>query len=168
MKSLNNRYVIVPNEKPRTGGMAEILRAIDILEDQKPVAIKMFKENLESDRIHLEAYSRENRALQRLDHPNIVRILDGGTDPESGRRFFVLEWLEMSLMEHIADHPPEGWDSFYEEIGRPILNALAYAYGKNILRRRRSGWQRDCAVPGRHGLYPSWLPALLPGARSAF
>ena len=38
-------------------------------------------------------------------------------------------------MEHIEKNPPNGWDSFYEDIGKPILNALAYAYGKDILHR---------------------------------
>ena len=135
MHSLNDRYVIVPNQEPRTGGMATVYRAIDMLLDGQHVAIKFIDTETKADRLHLEAYSRECRALQRLDHPNIVRILDVGTDPESGRRFLVLEWLETSLAQRIADQPLPGWDTFYEEIGRPILDALVYAYGKQILHR---------------------------------
>ena len=112
MQVLQGRYALVPNEEPRTGGMAEIRRAVDMIDGQKSVAIKLFKRDMDADRLYLEAYSRECRALQRLDHPHIVRILDGGTDTESGRRFLVLEWLETSLLQHIAAHPLPGWDTF--------------------------------------------------------
>jgi len=135
MRIIDDRYVIVANEEPRVGGMSEVWRAIDMKEGQKPVAIKLFRENLESDRYLREAYSRESKALLMLDHPNIVKILDGGIDRESGRRYFVLEWLDTSLIEYLEKHPLGGWDSFYEEIGNPILNALAYAYGKGIFHR---------------------------------
>ena len=98
-------------------------------------AIKFFKTEAEAGRLHLEAYSRECRALQRLDHPNIVRVLDVGTDPESGRRFLVLEWLETSLVHYLSAHPLAGWDTFYEKIGRPILDGLVYAYSQDVLHR---------------------------------
>ena len=131
---LNERYAIVPNEMPRTGGMAEVYRATDIFTAQ-PVAIKLFPTKIEADRLYLESYSRECSALQRLDHPNIVSVLDVGTDAETGRRFLVLEWLETSLMQYVVDQPLPGWDTFYEKIGRPILDGLVYAYSKDVLHR---------------------------------
>ena len=134
MHVLKERYVLVENEKPRIGGMAEIHRAFDVANGQ-PVAIKFFKTEIEAGRLHVEAYSRECRALQRLDHPNIVRVLDVGTDDESGRRFLVLEWLETSLVQHVAAQPLPGWDTFYEDIGRPILDGLVYAYSRDVLHR---------------------------------
>ena len=134
MPILNGRYAIVPNEEPRPGGMAEVYRAIDLKTTQH-VAIKFFHTEIRSNPIHLEAYSRECSALQRLDHPNIVSILDVGKDSESGRRFLVLEWLETTLLQHVADQRPLGWDTFYEKIGRPILDALVYAYSKDVLHR---------------------------------
>ena len=134
MHVLKERYAIVANEEPRTGGMAEVYRAFDVASGQ-PVAIKFFKTDIEADRLLLEAYSRECRALQRLDHPNIVRVLDIGTDADSGRRFLVLEWLETSLVQRVADQPLPGWDTFYKEIGRPILDGLVYAFSKDVLHR---------------------------------
>ena len=115
--------------------MAEIYRAVDMTEGQRSVAIKIFKTDIEADRRLLLAYSRECEALQRLDHPNIVSILGAGRDPDTGRRYLVLEWLETSLLDHVAAQPLAGWDTFYEEIGRPILEALSYAYGQNVLHR---------------------------------
>lgn len=134
-KILNARYALVEKEPPRKGGMAEIHRAIDIEENGQSVAIKFFKADLDADRLHLEAYSRECTILQRLTHPNIVKILDGGTDSESGRRFLVLEWLERSLSQQLSSNRPAGWDSFYTDIGQPILGALSYAYGQNVIHR---------------------------------
>ena len=134
MQVLKERYALVKNEEPRKGGMAEVHRAFDATNCQ-PVAIKFFKTDIEAGRLHLEAYSRECRALQRLDHPNIVRVLDVGTDAESGRRFLVLEWLETSLLQHVAAQPLPGWDTFYDDIGRPILDGLVYAYSRDVLHR---------------------------------
>jgi AAA domain/Protein kinase domain len=130
MEILNNRYILV-KEPAREGGQAEVRRAIDMQDKQQSVAVKLFPAATDSDRISLEAYSRESGALQRLDHPNIVRVLDGGRT-DDGRRFLVLEWLETNLSSRI---PIEGWDTFFDAIAHPVLEALAYAYGQNILHR---------------------------------
>jgi len=114
--------------------MAEIRRAVDMVDGQRSVAIKLFPAHLDADRLHLEAYARECQILQRLDHPNIVRILDGGKD-DDGRRYLVLEWLERTLAEHIASRPIDGWDTFFDEIGRPVLGALSYAYARSVVHR---------------------------------
>jgi len=101
----------------------------------KDVAIKFFGQHFASDRYTREAFSRESQALQALDHPNIVRVLDGGRDTEDGSSYLVLEWLESNLSELIASKPFGGWDDFYEMVGRPILQALTHAYGKGIIHR---------------------------------
>ena len=131
---LSERYALVEMEEPRKGGMAEVRRAVDLSNNGQFVAIKFFKTETEAGRLHLEAYSRECHALQLLDHPNIVQVLDVGTDA-SGRRFLVLEWLETSLERHVTANPPADWDTFYENIGKPILDGLVYAYGRGVLHR---------------------------------
>ena len=43
------------------------------------VAIKHVRKTLSMDRFHLERLADETRLLSRIDHPNVVRALDGGT-----------------------------------------------------------------------------------------
>lgn len=85
-------------------------------------------------RIYREAYNREIESLYKLDHPNIVKILDHGRMPD-GRPYIVLERLDKNLDEFLADEPIGGWDSFYENVGQPVLAALEYAFTNDILHR---------------------------------
>jgi transposase-like protein len=39
------------------------------------------------------------------------------------------------LVDFVKAHPPASWDGFYERFGRPTLNALAFAYSRNIIHR---------------------------------
>jgi tetratricopeptide (TPR) repeat protein/tRNA A-37 threonylcarbamoyl transferase component Bud32 len=56
------------------------------------VAIKIVKRGFDTDAI-LERFRRERQIVANLDHPNIARLLDGGTTSD-GRPFFVMEYVE--------------------------------------------------------------------------
>lgn len=133
LEILDGRYVIDAAASRRLGGMAEVVRATD-MKTQKTVAIKFFSDALANDKYHMEAFNRESRALESLSHPNIVRLLDGGRAPD-GRPYLVLEWIEQTLSAYLAANPPEGWDDYYETIGRPILSALSYALARDFSHR---------------------------------
>jgi serine/threonine protein kinase len=95
MRILAERFVL-SNAEPRCGGMAEIHRAADHQDNLRPVAIKFMKgSRIHDDRIVREAFSRELKALQTLEHPNIVRIID--FDPRHDPLYIVLEWLDRDL-----------------------------------------------------------------------
>ncbi len=132
MRILNDRWVIQDQEPPRQGGMAEVRRAIDGV-NGGCAAVKIFPAfPTPHDEI---AFDRELQSLQKLAHPNVVKLLDGGRDSESKRRFLVLEWLESSLVAYLKENPLAGWDSFYQQIGRPILLGLVYAFSQGIRHR---------------------------------
>src|SRR5687767_10830947 len=99
MKVLANRYVIDSTCPIRSGGMGEICKARD-MDEGRDVAIKYFRTDFASDKYTLNAFARESKHLQALDHPNIVKVFDGGVDPDDDRRYLVLEWLETSLLDH--------------------------------------------------------------------
>jgi len=84
-------YEIV--EQIGAGGMGEVYRAIRA-DDQyhKQVAIKLVRASQNSDFV-IRRFKNERQILATLDHPNIARLLDGGTT-EEGIPYFVMELIE--------------------------------------------------------------------------
>ncbi len=130
---INGQYAVGP--KPRTGGMAEVYQASDVLAGGRQVAVKLFKHGLVDEKHIAESFKRETQALQELKHDSIVELLDAGIDPGTGHYFLVLEWMEKDLSALLKESPPDGWDSFWQAIARPILEALAFAHSRNCIHR---------------------------------
>lgn len=131
---INQRYALLPTP-PRSGGMAEVYKAIDMQSDAKQVAVKVFKHGTLEEQVLKEAFKRETNALKELKHPNIVELLDAGIDAETKHYFLVLEWMERNLQDMIKETSPAGWDEFAETIALPLLDALAFAHTRNIIHR---------------------------------
>jgi len=129
---INGRYAL--QGSPRSGGTAHVFPAIDLQGGDK-VAIKIFRTGAVDDEIIREVFSREVSALQDLKHDSIVELRDHGIDCLSGKPFVVLQWMDSDVSELLKDHRPEGWDSFYESIGRPLLGAIAYAHSRQTIHR---------------------------------
>ena len=51
---------------------------------EKRVAVKLIKRGMDTDAI-LRRFRHERQILARLDHPNIVMLVDGGTTPTGCR-----------------------------------------------------------------------------------
>ena len=85
---LNNRYQL--EERLGTGGMAVVYRARDLMLE-RPVAIKILRENLSDDPDFRERFRQAARAAANLSHPNIVTVHDFGLD--AGRLFIVMEYV---------------------------------------------------------------------------
>src|SRR5271165_1034807 len=96
---LNRRYALLPN--PMQGGMADVYKAKDLIEDGREIAIKMFRRDVLTDALAIEAFRRETEAMRNCIHPNIVRLLDSGVDEETGRHFLALEWMPENLDQYL-------------------------------------------------------------------
>jgi serine/threonine protein kinase len=129
---LDGRYALAG--EPQEGGAALVYKAADLEADLRHVAVKIFSEQRDS-RLAPKFFANECQALQELRHPGIIELLDWGTLADTGQRFLVLEWMDGTLAER-RESDFEGWDSFFDEIGRPVLEALAFAHGRSI-------WHRD-------------------------
>lgn len=70
------------------GGSATVYLATRADTFDKPFAIKV----LDYSGVH-ERFQRELRALAKLDHPNIVRLYDGGVT-DDGKSYIVMEYVE--------------------------------------------------------------------------
>ena len=80
-------------EKLGHGGMAMVFRAERVGEAgfRKRVAIKRILPQYRRDPSLLERFAAEARTNARLDHPNLVQVIDFGIDPEP---YLVLEFVE--------------------------------------------------------------------------
>ena len=77
------------------GGLSVVYRAVR-LADRKEVALKIANLNKAPDAAPLIA--REAELLSRLNHPNIVKMLDSGTTVD-GEPFFAMELLRGQTLE---------------------------------------------------------------------
>ena len=88
---LQSRYRI--DELIDRGGMADVYRGRDV-RLERDVAVKVLRE-VEHER----RFAAEARTLARLQHPNLVRLYDAGTD--NGDAFLVLELLDGATVRQL-------------------------------------------------------------------
>lgn len=133
---IEKRFLVNDEKPPREGGMAEVYAANDKKEDFKKVAIKLFKPDARKRELVRAAFAREVGALIELgSHPNIVKVIDHGTDEITERQFIALDWYDRDLSQILGPDQILGWDDFYERFGRKILDALSFAQARNIIHR---------------------------------
>jgi eukaryotic-like serine/threonine-protein kinase len=85
---LGNRYQLI--QTLGTGGMAVVYRARDLMLE-RPVAIKVLRQDYSRDVAFRERFRQEAKAAANLSHPNIVTVHDFGLD--NGRLFIVMEYV---------------------------------------------------------------------------
>jgi serine/threonine protein kinase/tetratricopeptide (TPR) repeat protein len=71
------------------GGMGLVFMAEQTRPVKRLVALKVLKPGLDSRQV-VARFEAERQALALMDHPNIARIIDGGTT-DSGRPYFIME-----------------------------------------------------------------------------
>src|SRR5262245_7767341 len=71
------------------GGMGAVYVAEQSQPVRRKVALKIIKPGMDSKQV-IARFEAERQALALMDHPNIAKVLDGGTT-DSGRPYFVME-----------------------------------------------------------------------------
>ncbi len=88
---LIGRYEL--GERIGSGGMARVVRAFD-RRLERTVAVKLLAEHLADDPQFVQRFQREAKSAARLVHPNIVQVFDYGFDPDKGRYYIVMEYVQ--------------------------------------------------------------------------
>jgi len=84
------------------GGMGEVYRAVRADgQYKKEVAVKLVRGGYDTTSV-LERFRNERQILASLDHPNIARLLDGGTTVDS-IPFLVMELIEGKPIDRYCD-----------------------------------------------------------------
>lgn len=84
------------------GGLSTVYLAVRSDDQyQKRVALKLVKRGMDTEDI-LRRFRMERQILAGLDHPNIARLLDGGTT-EEGLPYFAMEYIEGVPIDEYCD-----------------------------------------------------------------
>jgi serine/threonine protein kinase len=81
-----------PLEKIGEGGFGVVYLAEQLEPVRRKVALKVIKAGMDTREV-IARFEAERQALALMDHPNIAKVLDGGTT-EAGRPHFVMELVQ--------------------------------------------------------------------------
>jgi hypothetical protein len=108
------------------GGTANVYRARD-LRLEREVAVKALR-----DVEHQRRFVAEARTLASIEHPNLVRVLDAGTD--NGDAFLILELLGGATVRDLLSNGPLD-PARVARIGAETAAALDYIHRRGIVHR---------------------------------
>ncbi|MBL0939267.1 MAG: serine/threonine protein kinase [Gemmatimonadaceae bacterium] len=115
------------------GGMGAVYLATrDDGEFEQQVAVKLVKRGMDTDVI-LARFRRERQVLAGLDHPNIARLLDGGTTPD-GVPYFVMEYVQgQSIGAYCTAHNLSSAEQL--TLFRTVCTAVQHAHQNLVVHR---------------------------------
>lgn len=129
-RKLDGRYEIT--ELIGVGGMADVYKATDILED-RVVAVKILKNEFADNEEFVRRFRNESKAIAVLSHPNIVKIFDVGFTDKI--QFIVMEYIDgITLKEFMEQQGVIKWKDCIHFITQ-ILRALQHAHDRGIVHR---------------------------------
>lgn len=120
-------------EEIGSGGMGEVYRASrDDDAYRKQVAVKLIRIGQDSAHV-VQRFHNERQILAAFDHPNIARLLDGGTTPE-GLPYFVMELIEGEPIDRYCDRLRASVDERLR-LFLEVCSAVQYAHRRLIVHR---------------------------------
>jgi len=115
-----------------TGGMSSVFRAHD-RQLERRVAIKILHGHYADDPEYLERFRREARAVARLSHPNIVTVIDRGSDDD--RQFIVFEHVEGENLKELVVRSGRLSVRRALELALGVADGLAFAHDHGLIHR---------------------------------
>ncbi|MCP5053148.1 MAG: protein kinase [bacterium] len=120
-------------EKIGSGAMGTVYKARSVVDKTQLAAVKVLKEELQDNEKIKKRFLREGVIIDKLEHPNIIRIIERG---EYKHRFFTaMELLEGETLEARLEKAGQLPVSTTIQIAAQIAEALAVIHQKNIIHR---------------------------------
>lgn len=128
--TVNGRYRI--DTRIGDGGMAEVYLGHDLLLN-RPVAIKMLREQFARDTSVRTRFEREAQAAANFSHPHIVEVYDVGE--HDATPYIVMEYVRGETLKQVIDEEgpfdPDDVSALLEQVGA----ALDYAHARGVVHR---------------------------------
>lgn len=128
------RYRLI--ERIGSGGMGVVYKALRADEEfSKLVAIKIVQHGADElgHEAVLQRFRQERQILASLEHPNIARLLDGGSTPD-GLPFLAMEFVEGAPIDRYLSER-KATEKEILEIFRTLCSAVSYAHQKLVVHR---------------------------------
>ncbi len=113
------------------GGMATVHLAHDVRNNRR-IALKVLHPQL-AFTLGADRFAREIRVAARLDHPNILRVLDSGDI--GGQLWFAMPFVEGESLYERLRREPQLPPAEALRITRGVAGALAYAHDQGVVHR---------------------------------
>lgn len=113
------------------GGVAEIYKGRQESLD-RDVAIKVLSSRLSGDPDIVRRFERESLVIAKLNHPNIVHVIDKGS--ASGRYYFVMTYVDGTSLRQVIDSDKIPLNTKLEMIVQ-VCKALDYAHKNGVIHR---------------------------------
>lgn len=114
------------------GGMGIVWMAQQAIPVKRLVAVKLIKAGMDTKQV-IARFEAERQALALMDHPNIARVLDGGTT-STGRPYFVMDLVKgVPITRYCDEHhltPRQRLELFI-----PVCQAIQHAHQKGVIHR---------------------------------
>ncbi|HEY4361734.1 MAG TPA: protein kinase [Bryobacteraceae bacterium] len=115
------------------GGMGSVWLASRFdHEYERKVAVKMVKRGMDTTEI-LQRFKLERQVLAGLDHPNIARLIDGGSTPE-GLPYLVMEYVEGKPIDQYCESKQIPISDRLK-LFRHVCAAVQYAHSNLVVHR---------------------------------
>ncbi|HSU55467.1 MAG TPA: serine/threonine-protein kinase, partial [Candidatus Dormibacteraeota bacterium] len=128
--TLIGRYKLL--QKIGEGGMGVVYMAEQREPVVRKVALKIIKLGMDTRQV-VARFEAERQALALMEHPNIAKVLDGGTT-ESGRPYFVMELVQGLPITQFCDDaklPPTQRLKLFLD----VCSAVQHAHQKGVIHR---------------------------------
>lgn len=115
------------------GGMAYVLKAKDMKNEGKPVAIKILNDEFNKDESAVKRFINESKAVSMISAENIVKIFD--VVISDNLKYIVMEYIDgITLKDYVDKVGALGWKEAVHYT-KQILKGLDAAHEKGIVHR---------------------------------
>jgi WD40 repeat protein/serine/threonine protein kinase len=119
-------------QKIGEGGCGVVYAAEQTEPVRRKVAIKVIKLGMDTQQV-IARFEAERQALAMMDHPNIAKVLDGGTT-ESGRPYFAMELVRGIRITDYCDQNKLGTRDRLA-LFTQVCQAIQHAHQKGVIHR---------------------------------
>lgn len=134
MEELSGQCDVTLLNKVGIGGLSEVHKGFDNHRD-KVVAVKVINDL--GDGLSKALWKKEVEGLSKLEHPNVVKILDACVkeNGENSQYWIVLEWLEETLSERYGRGTYKFESNSWLAYAMGLIGGLSHAHQHNVAHR---------------------------------